>query len=491
MPYAAAPSYGLPQRPVAKKGGWAEVALALAAFACLPLFSASAQTKDEQALIAQTGFSTGNVGYLVAELETGKVRRQYRAGQAFIPASMIKLMTAYAALETLGPQYRFKTPVIAAQTAKGLHLHLSGSGDPVLVQEDVSALAWALKQNVGEKPVARFTYDSNALPYIPAIDPGDDLANSYNPPVAALSVNFNRQWLKWQRAEDHRALLVQVVPDLGHAFAGVSALRSPDGRPVQVLAGPKTRLLIEPRVPSKGSRRVAVRSPAFRTALMLQRYAGQAGLALPLPEQDVRPVSTEIAAAVESRPLVEIAEALLEYSNNLSAELVGLATARGLGHRPGTLRESAGAVRQWISQPVPPLAGEGMIWTNQSGLSGDARLSPEALLALLRRLGSTQYGETPFLDLLHEPRWSKRDKRVLVRAKSGTMSYARGQAGLLETKDGRQFLFVLMITDFAARSAFEKNPLRFSNPVRRRAGRWLARARNLERGLIRHWTDTL
>lgn len=488
MPFAAAPLHGLPQRHAVKKGVWLAVALTLFAFV-LP--STAVRAEDEQAVIAQTGFSSANVGYLVAELATGRVLRQHRAGQAFIPASMVKLMTAYAALETLGPQFRFRTPILATQTAGGLNLHLSGSGDPVLVQEDLAALARALKQNVGERPVARFTFDSNALPHIPAIDPGDDLANSYNPPVAALSVNFNRQWLKWERDPDHRALLVQVLPDLGHASAGVAALRSPDGRPVQVLFGPTTRLLIEPRIPSKGSRRVAVRSPAFRTALMFQRYAERAGLALPLPQQQTRPVSAEIAAAVESRPLVEIAEGLLEYSNNLSAELVGLAAAKELGHTPGTLRESAAAVQQWIGTPVPPLAGKGMVWTNQSGLSGDARLSPDALMALLWRLRNTKYGETSFLDLLHEPRWSERDKDLMVRAKSGTMSYARGQAGVLETKDGRQFLFVLMITDFAARSAFEKNPLRFSNPVRRQAGRWLSRARTLERGLIRHWTETL
>lgn len=453
--------------------------------------AASAQTAAEADLIAEAGFSPDGVGYLVVAFDTGEVQREHRSAQPFIPASMVKLMTAYAALGTLGPEYRFTTPVLAASGAGGLNLHFSGGGDPVLVEEDLAALAWALKQNMEGKPVARFTYDSDALPFIPAIDPSDDTANSYNPPVAALSVNFNREWLKWERQPDHRALLVQVLPDLGHVSAGVAAVRAADGRPVQVLAGPVPRLLIEPQVPSQGSRRVAVQAPALRTALLLRRMAEEAGLALPLPEQAAKPAKATVAASVESRPLIEIADGLLQYSNNLSAELVGLATAKQLGHAPGTLREGAFAVRKWLGQSVPPLAREGMFWTNQSGLSGQARLSPEALLAMLWHVRDRQFGGTPFLDLLHEPRWSQEDGDITVRTKSGTMSYSRGQAGLLETRDGRRFLFVLMNTDFAARAAFENNPMRFGNPVRRAAGEWLVRARVLERNLIRHWVDTL
>ncbi len=479
------------QPQVAHCGPWAKGVLALI-LAVTPVAGAFAQTAEEAALIARSGFTADDLGYLVVDMETGKVRRELRAGQPFIPASMVKVMTAYAALETLGPDYRFKTPVLAQAAPDGLNLHFSGGGDPVLVQEDLAALARSLKQNVGAKPVARFTYDSDALPFIAAIDPSDDAANSYNPPVAALSVNFNRQWLKWERQPDTRAMLVQVLPDLGHAVPGVAPARAVDGRPVQVLSGRVTRLLIEPQVPSAGSRRIAVHAPALRTALMLRRFAERYGLVLPLPEETPRPGSAAVPiASVESRPMLEIAEALLEYSNNLSAELVGLAVAKKLGHAPGTLRESALAVRQWVSGPVPPLAGENMVWTNQSGLSGEGRLSPRALYALLWHTRDRTYGDRAFLDLLHEPRWSEHEPRVSIRAKSGTMSYARGQAGVLQTPDGRRFLFVLMNTDFAARTAFEISPDRFSNPVRRAAGRWGWRARELERSLLLHWSETL
>ena len=463
-------------------------------FACfpflIPLAALSAQA-PELDLVRESGFHPTNLGYVVVDFETGEMQRAYQAKQVFIPASMLKILTAFAALETLGADFRFETPVYGENLAGGLRLHLSGGGDPVLVEEDLRGLADSLRRRIGSEPVAFFTYDHAAVPFIPAIDPSDDIANSYNPPVTALSVNFNRQWLQWQRSPDHYAMLVRVLPDLGHAISGVAPVRPGDGRPVQVFTGGLTRFLIEPQVPSEGQRRVAVHRPALRAALMLRQFAADAGLAMPEPRQAVRPGQASVLAVNESRPLLEIADGLLRYSNNLSAELVGLTVATQLARAPQSLEESADVVRSWAARSVPAFGHAGMRWPNQSGLSGEARLSPEALMDLLLEVRNRTYGDRPFLELLSEPRWSEGDSGLTVRAKSGTMSYARGQAGLLTTPDGRPFLFVLMHTDFDARARFERNPLRFGNPVRRQAGRWLDRARRLERAILRHWAETL
>jgi D-alanyl-D-alanine carboxypeptidase/D-alanyl-D-alanine-endopeptidase (penicillin-binding protein 4) len=466
-----------------------------AVFSVMVAFVAAAQSEAAEPtaanLIAAAGFPEANLGYVVVSLADGRVKRVHQVTNAFIPASMVKLATAFAGLEVLGAEHRFSTPIYAVERPDGLHLHLSGGGDPVLVQEDMQRLATSLARQVAGFRIAGFTYDSDGLPFISAIDPSDDIANSYNPPVAALSVNFNRQWLRWERAPDHFAMLVSMLPDLGQAAPGVAAIRASDGRPVQVLDGLPTRFLIEPRVPSKGQRRVAVRRPALRAAMMVQRYAVEAGVVLPLPTQGARPAEALVLTQVSSRPMTEIAAALMKFSNNLSAELVGLAVANKLGQRPGTLREGAATVRAWVGERVPAMTGDGMQWSNQSGLSGEARLSPLALLSLLQHAGPRAFGDQRFLDLLHEPRWSERDPTLTIRAKSGTMSYARGQAGLLITKDGREFLFVLMHTDFDARARFEAHPQRFANPIRRQAGRWVAQARVLEQALLRHWAKTL
>jgi serine-type D-Ala-D-Ala carboxypeptidase/endopeptidase (penicillin-binding protein 4) len=459
--------------------------------ATLVVSHVGAAAADEMEVIRAAGFSPRNLGYVVVDERGGRIVRSYQADRHAIPASIIKLFTAWSALEVLGPDFRFVTPVLAEKSRAGLHLHLSGGGDPVLVEEDIAALASVLKTRVAREPVVRFTYDSAALPFISMIDPADDVASSYNPPIAALSVNFNRQWLKWEAGPDRKVLKVSILPDLGHVAAGIASFQPADGRSVQFLDGAITKVLLEPRVAGSGRRQIAVRQPALRTALMLHQFAGEAGLSLPWPEEDGQPHGATVIASHASRPMVEIADALLRFSNNLAAELVGLKTAVVLGARPLTLQQSASVVREWTTQRVPQLNAAGPVWPNLSGLSGDGWMTPAEILAFLWYVHDRTYGGRRFFDLLPAAEWVKPGEPLAVRAKSGTMSFSRGAAGEFVTKDGRPFLFVIMHTDPDARARFEADPLRFSDDVRSVAGRWGVRAREMERSLLRYWAGAL
>lgn len=477
---------------------WVAVSAALGLASTQPASAAG----SERALVRDAGFADGEVGYVVYDPQAGRIVRSHLADRPFIPASMVKIATALVALQVLGPDHRFRTTVYGQPADGGLHLHLSGGGDPVLVQEEVEALAAALSARVAGRTVTRFTFDDAALPFVPRIDPSDDGLKPYNPPVSALSVNFNRQWLRWSRDGDSRAMLVSLRPDFGHAVAGLSARPAADGRAIQALDRGQTVYLLTPRVPSSGHRAIAVRMPAMRTAAMLQAYADRFGLDLPPPEErPLPPAGAQVLASHVSRPLVEIVQAVLEYSNNLSAELIGLAAAQALQPEVGSLADAAAAVRQWLGRAVPQAVVDAWQIPNQSGLSGAARASPRELMALLRYGAGQRYAvpaETgivlaggvdapvPFPALLPEPRWAAEDG-LAVRAKSGTMYYTRGEAGVLTAASGRPMLFVLMHTDFRERARYEAEPERFSAPVQRRARQWLDRARRLERQILRYW----
>src|SRR6516225_1233592 len=71
-----------------------------------------------------------HVGAVVTDLATGEVLFSRQAGSPFVPASNAKLLTAVAALSTLGPSARFTTRVVAG--AKPGSLILVGGGDPTL-----------------------------------------------------------------------------------------------------------------------------------------------------------------------------------------------------------------------------------------------------------------------------------------------------------------------------------------------------------------------
>jgi D-alanyl-D-alanine carboxypeptidase/D-alanyl-D-alanine-endopeptidase (penicillin-binding protein 4) len=88
-------------------------------------------------IIQQPEFKHARWGYLLADRQTGEVLDSLEADKLFVPASTTKLFSCAAALDALGPDYRFQTPVYKrgrideAGTLKG-DLILVATGDPTM-----------------------------------------------------------------------------------------------------------------------------------------------------------------------------------------------------------------------------------------------------------------------------------------------------------------------------------------------------------------------
>jgi D-alanyl-D-alanine carboxypeptidase/D-alanyl-D-alanine-endopeptidase (penicillin-binding protein 4) len=104
---------------------------------CLP-FAASAQLPAPVAgALKAAGIPASAVSLHVQEVGGGAVRASHNAGAAMNPASVMKLLTTYAALELLGPAHVWKTEawVLVPPDENGIvagDLYLRGSGDPKL-----------------------------------------------------------------------------------------------------------------------------------------------------------------------------------------------------------------------------------------------------------------------------------------------------------------------------------------------------------------------
>ena len=61
--------------------------------------------------IHNLGFAQSDVGYVLFDVQSRRVLLEQNADQLFLPASVSKLPTVYAALEILGPDFRFQTTV--------------------------------------------------------------------------------------------------------------------------------------------------------------------------------------------------------------------------------------------------------------------------------------------------------------------------------------------------------------------------------------------
>jgi D-alanyl-D-alanine carboxypeptidase/D-alanyl-D-alanine-endopeptidase (penicillin-binding protein 4) len=322
------------------------------------------------------------------------------------PASTLKLLTATAALDVLGPDHTFDTTVVS-DGARGVVL--VGGGDPLLASRpspkayprpaDVTTLARATARalQAAGRSTVRVGYDTTLFRG-PAVSP--HWPDSYIPeavvsPIVPLWVEEGRPTTGFGRVDDPAAAAASV-------FAGALARAG-----IAVTGAPR------PRRAADGA--------------------------------------TELAR-VSSPPLAQVVEHTLLTSDNEAAEVlgrqVGLATSDD-----GSFAAGARAVLDVLSGLGVPTQGARTY--DGSGLSRDDRLDPDALTAVLELAGSADHPElrpvlsglpvAGFTGSLVE-RFVTRGAagRGLVRAKTGTLSGVSGLAGTVTDRQGSPMVFALL-----------------------------------------------
>ncbi len=323
----------------------------------------------------------------------------------FTPASTMKLVTGLAALEALGPDHRFSTTVVA----QGRSLTLVGGGDPTLERTpdqaapgvpDLATLARstaeALEQgNARGKPV-RLSYDAGLFtgptenPHWRADYVPDDIVS----PITALWVDEG------------------LSPD--HSF----------------------------RVDDPAAEAAAFFADQLKAAGVTVTGAVRAGRGRP---------SAQEVARVESPPLSQVVEHVLEVSDNEGAEV--------LAHHVGaavvddaSFAGAARGVRRTLADLGVPLRGVRI--HDGSGLARDNLLSAETLLGVLRAAGDPDRpglravltglpvaGFTGSLAYRFDTGAEAATGRV--RAKTGSLTGVRSLAGVALDQNGTPLAFVL------------------------------------------------
>ena len=143
------------------------------------------------------------------------------------PASTMKLLTTYAALEILGPAYQWHTDVYAASHPHGGRLDgdliLRGSGDPSLVIERFWVLVHRLRGLGLRQLQGNLVLDKSA--FEPNVESGSPIDGNglrpYNVAPDALLVNFKTLTLEFverlrgeRRFETVEALVEQMNQDV-------------------------------------------------------------------------------------------------------------------------------------------------------------------------------------------------------------------------------------------------------------------------------------
>jgi serine-type D-Ala-D-Ala carboxypeptidase/endopeptidase (penicillin-binding protein 4) len=378
----------------------AAAVIALAA-ACVGRVHAQAPRLPEPVAraLGQAGIPESATAFYVHEIGAEQPVLAVGAERAMNPASTIKLVTTYAALELLGPAFQWVTEAYVdgslAGTALTGDLVLKGRGDPKLTIESFWLLLRALRQRGlsdirGDLVLDRTYFALNDH------DPArfdDQPARPYNTGPDALLVNFKAVRLYF--VPDHEARTVRIVPEPPlpqvQVVNRLSLVDGPCGDWINRLkveaqgGSAAARLTFKGRYAAscgERERSYSVLAHAhYVLGLFRELWRELGGTFTGTVRDGTAGPEARFVAAVASPALSAVVRDMNKFSNNVMARQLYLTLgAEGFGE-PGTEGKSERVIREWLAGKG--LAAPELVLENGSGLSRSERISARNLGRLL------------------------------------------------------------------------------------------------------------
>ena len=419
---------------------------------------------------------------VVRDARTGEVLYNRNGWVRGNPASNEKLLTSAAAMDLLGPGYRFTTAVRRTGTVVGGrlngNLYLRGTGDPTMLAADYDRLAVAVA-DTGITSVSGFlAVDDTAFDAV-RLGPTwswDNEPWAYSAQVSALSVAPDTDY-------DTGAVAVSLQPGLPGrrptvTFSPSSTRFVVDNRATTGAAGTANtlavtrahganRFVVTGSVPA-GARAqrvlLSVWDPSFVAADVFRAALARRGVtfdAAPVLRRAATPAGAPVVAVHRSAPLSSILVPFLKLSNNNHAEVVVKAIGRkqsGAGTWPAGLA----AIRTWLA--ANGVATSSIRMSDGSGLSRTDLLTGTQVTNLLIAVRDKTWFSTWYaaLPVAGQPnrlvggtlRLRMRGTAAAgnVRAKTGTLTSVSALSGYVTNASGRRLVFSVMFDDLVAGS---------------------------------------
>ncbi len=416
-------------------------------------------------------FSRSRWGILIQPLSSTATLYSRDAQKYFIPASNVKLLTTAAALQKLGADFRIKTSVYSGENGS---LYVAGRGDPSITEAQLESLAQQLKRR-GVDRVNELIGDDSYFQGS-AVNPNwewEDAQAGYGAPVNSLIFNQNAIELLLSPQELGQPLKVTFAePKLANQWQiqnnSVTVAQN-ESEFIEVgreFDRPAIRVSGQLKVGAESeSAYVAVVNPANNFLQHFQQVLAAEGI--PVKQAIVASASRNFnqeLATVESPPLAELVRETNRESNNLYAEvllrLLGKVTDKMPLPQPLTgkmpvpqedtgeigLKELKTALTQLGVNPNSYILADG------SGLSRHNLISPEALVQTLRFMANSPAasiyrqslpiaGESGTL----KNRFNSTPNRVILQAKTGTLSGVSALSGYIEVPDYEPLVFSIIV----------------------------------------------
>ena len=369
--------------------GLAALLLPLAVFADIP--------EPVRAALARANVPLDAVSIIVEPVDAGSVVVSHRPDVPMNPASTLKLVTSFAAMDLLGPAFTFHTDfLVQGKLENGTldgNLVIRGGGDPKLTYDRLWQAAHQLRVRGLREIKGDVIIDRSYFAPV-AHDPGKfdaEPRRAYNVGIDAFLVNF--QAVNFTIIPDGTSARVAVEPDLPNLQV-VSSIAIVPGACINWRRDLKiefeenglvSTVTLRGNFPSECGEKTyplaLLDGPRYSEAAWRWVWSEAGGVIRGKVRAGTAPTDARLLYRHESEPLSTLVHDMNKFSNNVMASQIFLALSAERG-APGEAKASEKIIREWLKGRA--IEAPGFSMENGSGLSRSDRVTAATLAQLLR-----------------------------------------------------------------------------------------------------------
>lgn len=395
----------------------------------------------------------------------------FNADKSLNPASTMKLVTTYAALELLGPTYQWRTDFYTDGTLNnGVlngNLYFKGGGDPKLNMEKLWLLMRDLRANGVREVTGDLVLDGSyfKMPNLPAFN--DDGGDRYRPYlVSPDSLLVNLKALRFIIRNDNGTIHVVAEPpiatlDIVNNVKSLPAVAQCPGWPEVAIVPSEsngvTRVTVSGKLPvgcNMQSYLALLDHPEYAAGAVRAIWAELGGTIRGTDRLGTVPAGARLLARAGSPEVVEVIRDVNKYSNNTMARQLFLSI--GARHRTAQDLDDGQAanrvIHNWFEKKG--INSQQLVMENGSGLSRAERISAREMGEMLRSAWNSPFAaelisSLPIAATDGTLRNRFRNTPLVGNAhlKTGTLNNVRALAGFTRDKNGNIWAVAVLLND--------------------------------------------
>ncbi|MBA3537712.1 MAG: D-alanyl-D-alanine carboxypeptidase/D-alanyl-D-alanine-endopeptidase [Tatlockia sp.] len=410
-----------------------------------------------------------NIGILVKDAKTGKVLYKKDADRYFMPASNLKLFTAFAALQSLGPDFKFNTQLFAEYTkiknnSLKDNLYLYFSGDPTLTEAQFENLIHSLAEAGIQQVKGKVIIDDSAFDQM-TMSPGtswEDQNFCWGSPISSLTIDHNCVSAALTPADVVGQPAKLELPQYPQTMNFVNQVLTGTAKEKHCLV--KTKRTDKRTYTISGCIKSGEKPRTITMAINNPRDNLLSLLKYSLRKNQIK-VSGDFEfkkfvafpkafARQDSAPLKDLIAIMLKDSDNTISEALFKTMGANYAHEAGSFSNGSKAVRAILAQTIQLKIPKTAL-IDGAGASRYNFLTPEQILSLLQKIYLSP-GASDFISALAiagvdgtlKDRMRNPPTRGKIFAKTGSETAVTSLSGYLETKNKQMLIFSIMMNGF-------------------------------------------